>query len=226
MIMSRRTAKNLNGAGAAVLACLGLAILPVPVRAQQPTADNVVPIQVQPANTSPMSVDGQIETLRRALQQLEEQKRKEQGQAAPSKPGDPGSPWPANWQEINNAIEPVNQLTLEIEELRAALHLANLRKTRALENVKRLEGKYPRSSDSPWPANWQEINNAIRPVNDLTLEIEELHAAIRLAEIKKTRALAKVDQLKAKSAGPKVDQPKGQSAGTPSSSNVVPVSPR
>ena len=85
MFMSRRTAKNLNGAGALVLACLGLALLPVPARAQQTTPDNVVPIQVQPAKKTP-ALDEQIEAVRRALQQLEEQKRKEQGQAAPNHP--------------------------------------------------------------------------------------------------------------------------------------------
>jgi hypothetical protein len=219
MILSRRTAKSLNRAGAVVLACLGLALLPVPVRAQSPIPVKVTPIQVQPAKKTP-SLDEQIEAQRRALRQLEEQKRKQQGKGA--------SPWPANWQEVNKAIEPVNQLTLEIEELRAALHLANIRKARALENVKRLEGKYPRSSTSSAPVNWQEVNKAIEPVNQLTLEIEELRAALQLANIRKARALAKVDELKAKFAGPKANQPQGKSAGTPSSGNVVPVpvSPR
>src|SRR5262249_5078637 len=41
---------------------------------------NVVPTQVQPAKKTPMSLDEQIEALRRVLQQLEEQKRKAQGQ--------------------------------------------------------------------------------------------------------------------------------------------------
>src|SRR5439155_22399244 len=82
MIMSGRSAKNLNWAGALGLACLGLALLPVPVRAQQTTPGSVVPIQLQPAKKTPMSLDVQIEALRRVLQQLEEQKRKEQGQPA------------------------------------------------------------------------------------------------------------------------------------------------
>jgi hypothetical protein len=66
--MNRRTAKNLNWAGAVVLACLGVALSPVPVRAQQPTPDKVVPIRVQPVNKTQMSVDEQIEALRRVLQ--------------------------------------------------------------------------------------------------------------------------------------------------------------
>ena len=86
MIMNRRAAKSLYWAGAVALACLGLAFLPAPVRAQQPTPDKLlfgseVPSQGQPAKKTP-SLDEQIEALRGVLQQLEEQKRKEQKSSA------------------------------------------------------------------------------------------------------------------------------------------------
>ena len=141
MIMNGRSAKNLNWGGVLVLACLGLALLPVPVRAQQPTPDNVVPIQVQPAKKKAMSVDEQIEALRRVLQQLEEQKRKEQGQGAPSKPANQASPWPANWKEINKAIEVVNRLSRDAEDKRAALREAEIRLRQAHAEVEKLQGK-------------------------------------------------------------------------------------
>jgi hypothetical protein len=206
MVVSRRSAKNLNWAGAVVLACLGLALLPVPVRAQQPTPGNVVPMQVQPAKKTPMSVDEEIETLRRALQQLEEQKRKEQGQGAPSKPANQASPWPANWKEENKVIDEINRQMREVEENRTLMNAAHIMLGRAHKELAWLKTKSP--------ADPKETNKVIDEINRLTREVEENRTLYNAARIMLGRAHKELALLKAKSADSKVP------------SNVVPVSPR
>jgi hypothetical protein len=131
MIMSGRTAKNLSWAGALGLACLGLALLPfVPVRAQDTQRE-------RPAVKT--SLDQQIETLRSVLQQLEEQKRKQQGRAAPSKPANPEKKRSAlqddlvmrlaSWRAFSNeegrrqAIEALNRI---LEMLQKQDHRSNV----------------------------------------------------------------------------------------------------
>jgi hypothetical protein len=213
MIMSRRTAKNLNWAGAVVLACLGLALLPVPVRAQQPTPDNVVPIQVQPAKKTPMSVDEQIEALRRVLQQLEEQKRKEQGQGAPSKPANPDKKRSALQDDLVMRLAYWSAFSNE-EGRRQAIEALN-RILEMLQKQGQGASSKPANQASPWPANWKEINKAIEEVNRLMHDAEDKRAALREAEIRLRQAHAEVEKLRGKSAG---------SRGLPS--NVVPVSPR
>ena len=208
MIMSRRTAKNLNRAGAVVLACLGLALLPVPVRAQPPTPANVVPIQVQPAKKPPLSVDEQIEALRRVLQQLEEQKRKEQGQGAPSKPANPDKKRSALQDDLVMRLAYWSAFSNE-EGRRQAIEALN----RILEMLQK-QG-HRSNQASPWPANRKEINKAIEEVNRLMRDAEEKRAALREAEIRLRQAYAEVEKLQGKSAGSRV-----------APTNVVPVSPR
>jgi hypothetical protein len=208
MITSRRTAKHLNWAGAVVLGCLGLALLPAAVRAQQPTPNNVVPIQVQPAKKTP-SLDEQIEALRCVLQQLEEQKRKEQGQAAPAKPGDPGSPWPANWKEINKVVDDINRLLREVEENGTLLKAGEIKLGRAHAELALLKAKSP--------ADPKETNKVIDEINRLLREDEESRTLFNAANIRLRRAYAEVEKLKGSSASSRVLP-----------SNVIPVqvSPR
>jgi hypothetical protein len=208
MMMTRRIAKNLNSAGAVVLGCFGLALLPLPVRAQQPTPDKVAPSQVQPAKKMP-SLDEQIEVLRSVLQQLEEQKRKEQGQAAPSKPADPASPWSANSKEINKAVDEINRLLREAEENETLYRAAEIKRRRADAELALLKAKSP--------ADPMETNKIIDEINRLTREIEESRTLCNAAHIRLRRAYAEVERLKGGSAG---------SRALPSNVVPVPVSPR
>ncbi len=219
MIVSRRTAKNLNRAGAVVLGCLGLALLPVPVRSQQPTPDNVVPIQVRPAQKTPKSVDEQIEALRRALQQLEEQKRKEQGQAAPPKPANvtvggpplanPAAAYPANWKETNKVIDEINRLMREDEENRTLYKAGGIKLRRAHAELALLKAKSP--------ADPKETNKVIEEINRLMREDEENRTLYKAGGIKLRRAHAELALLRGKSADSRV---------LPRNVVPVPVSPR
>jgi len=211
VIISRRTAKSHNWAGAVVLAGVSLALLPVPVRGQQPTPNNVVPFQVQPAKKTP-GLDEQIEVLRSVLRQLEEQKRKEQGQAAPSKPGDPASPSPDNSKEINKVVDEINRLLSEAEENETLFRAAEIKRKRASAELALLKAKSP--------ADPMETNKIIDEINRLTREIEESRTLYSAAHIRLQRAYAEVEKLKGKSAGSRV-LPKNVVP-----VNVVPVSPR
>jgi hypothetical protein len=70
MIISRRTAKNFNWARAVGRACLGLALLALPVRAQQPTPGNVVLVQVPPA--AEKTSEEKVVTPEQAIKQRQE----------------------------------------------------------------------------------------------------------------------------------------------------------
>jgi bla regulator protein BlaR1 len=155
MIMSGQTPRTLNGSAFLGLAVFGLALLPlVPARAQDRERSTAEPVQeqkvqldaagaglerqlqeltaslqiaqAQPKNTS---VDEQIEALRRVLQLLEEQRRKEKGGAA------------ANPEEVKKARDEVAKLSQVAQEKRAALTRAEIELQKAQARLAKLEGR-------------------------------------------------------------------------------------
>jgi beta-lactamase regulating signal transducer with metallopeptidase domain len=174
MIMSGQTHKTLNWAGALGLASLGLALLPlVPGRAQDterrpldPTAEQKaqldaarsalerqlqglrIAVQTQQAQTQQTPIDEQIEALRRALQILEEQKRKGQGSAPKS----------ASPDEIKKAHDEVVTLADLAKAKRDDLRKAEVALQKAQARLAKLQGK---TATAVWR---YEALNLTRPV--------------------------------------------------------------
>jgi beta-lactamase regulating signal transducer with metallopeptidase domain len=148
MIMSGRTPKTLGWTGCFAVACLGVTLLPlIPVRAQdnERRERRVIDVTAQDAQVEaarsalaaqlenlrsavraqnqakPASIDEQIEALRRVLQSLEEQKRKEQGPGRTS----------ANPEDVKKAQDEVAKLSQIVADKRRDLARAEAALQRA-----------------------------------------------------------------------------------------------
>lgn len=129
MILQAQTPRSLSWAGCLVVLGLGLFLLPlVPVQAQEKAKDPFA--QAPPAEKE--SVDQQIETLKKAIMILEQQKQTQKTAKPEEKKVDPA--------ELDKAKHEVDQLAKLLELKRQELNTLQAKHQQALARLAALQG--------------------------------------------------------------------------------------